>query len=190
MKAVGYRLGVFAQNPSALFDDLYDARIAAGRRLEDHRSEHGDFHLVRCLHPANQFIEVVQRERMQDFRSEIHLGAMQIVFVQDQTESLDGKKIAATGISQDMSPSACSLNPFAAPSSYRRTTPRVYDNAVAVIQCRRQARIAVAACHDFGIWPKFETDLPEHSPVFLCPAASQENACAIDLLRKLCKNCV
>ena len=91
----------------------------AGCRLKHDRSEHGDFHFVRRLHPANQFIKVVQRKRVQDLRGEIHFGAMQIVFAQNQAERLHGKKITAAGVAQNVAPSARSLDPVAAASGYR-----------------------------------------------------------------------
>jgi hypothetical protein len=67
-------------------------RIAGGARLKHDRSEHGDLHFVCRLRPANKFIKVVQRKRMQDLRGEIHFGAVQIVFAQNQAERLHGKK--------------------------------------------------------------------------------------------------
>ena len=85
-----------------------------GGRLKYDRREHGDLHFVRRLDPANKFIEVVQRKRVQDFRGEIHFAAMQIVFAQDQAERLHGKRITAAGVAQNMSPSAGSLDPVAA----------------------------------------------------------------------------
>ena len=44
---------------------------------------------------------------------------MQIVFAQDQTERLDGKKIAAAGIAQNVTPPAGWLDPVTATAGYR-----------------------------------------------------------------------
>ena len=91
-------LGVFAEDARAFFDDLHHTRIPSSGGFKDHRRQHRDLHFVRRLHPANQFIKIVQRKRVQDFRSELHLAVMQIVLAQDQAKRLDGKKITASGI--------------------------------------------------------------------------------------------
>ena len=56
---------------------------------------------------------------MQDLRSELHFGAVQIVFAQNQAERLDGKKITAAGVTQNVAPSAGSLDPVVAAAGYR-----------------------------------------------------------------------
>src|SRR5215475_14966285 len=48
--------------------------------------------------------------------------------------------------------------------------------------------IAVAACHNFGVWPDLETDLPERATVFLGCTTRKENSGAIDVRRQLGKN--
>ncbi|PYI41551.1 MAG: hypothetical protein DMF12_09955 [Verrucomicrobia bacterium] len=106
-------LGVFAQDARAFFDDLHHARIALGRRFKNHRRQHRDFHFVRRLHPANQFIQIVQRKRMQDFRGETDRAAMQIMFPQDQTKRLNGKKITAARVAQNVPPASSSLDSIA-----------------------------------------------------------------------------
>ena len=56
---------------------------------------------------------------MKDLRGEIHFGAMQIVFAQNQAKRLHGKGITAAGVAQNVAPSAGSLNPVAAAACYR-----------------------------------------------------------------------
>ena len=86
---------------------------------------------------------------------------MQIVFAQDQAKRLDGKKITAASIAQDVPPPACSLDPVATAPSHRRTAASIDDDAVSMIEGRCEARVAVAARNDFGVWPDLETTLLE-----------------------------
>ena len=58
-----------------------------------------------------------------------------------------------------------------------------------MIKRRGQARLAVAACHDFGVWPDLQTDFSERATVFLRCATRKENSSAIDLLRQFGKDC-
>ena len=57
-----------------------------------------------------------------------------------------------------------------------------------MIERRCQTRIAVTACHDFGVWPNLETDLSERATVFFGCATGKENSGAIDFRRQLGKN--
>jgi len=57
-----------------------------------------------------------------------------------------------------------------------------------MIKRRRQSRVAVAACHNFGVWPDPETDLSEHATILLGCATRKENSRAIDLLRQFSKD--
>src|SRR5438876_12377831 len=161
MQTGGHSLGVFAENTSAFFDYLHHTRIPSSCGFKDYGCQHRDFHFICRLHPANQFIKIVQRKRMQDFGSELHLAVMQIVFAQEQAERLDGKKITAAGIAQDVPPPARSLDPVAAASSYRGTASGVDDDAVTMIERRCQPGVAITACDNFGVWPDLETDLLE-----------------------------
>jgi len=52
-----------------------------------------------------------------------------------------------------------------------------------------QARVAVAARHDFGVWQYLETDLLERAAIFLCGATGKKNSSAINLLWQLRENC-
>ena len=54
------RLGVFAEDARAFFDDLHHTRVTLSCGFKHHRRQHCDVHFVRCLHPANQFIKIVQ----------------------------------------------------------------------------------------------------------------------------------
>ena len=134
------------------------ARVATRCSFKDYRRQHRDLHFVRRLRPANEFVKIVQRKRVQDFRSELHLTAVQIVFAQDQAQRLDGKKITAAGIAQNVSPATGSLDSVASPASHRRTTSGVDDNAVSMVEGRREAGIAIAARHNFRIWPNFSAN--------------------------------
>ena len=125
---------------------------------------------------------------MQDFRSELKFGAMQIVFAQNQAERLDTEKISAAGIAQNVAPSAGSLDVVAASPSHRRSAAGVNDNAVAVLERCGQTRITVAAGDDFGIGPDIEANFSERAPVFFCSAAGEENSCPADFLRQLGEN--
>src|SRR5216117_3653791 len=185
MQTGGHSLGVFAENTSAFFDYLHHTRIPSSCGFKDYGCQHRDFHFICRLHPANQFIKIVQRKRLQDFGSELHLAVMQIVFAQDKAERLDGKKITAASIAQDVSPSARSLDSVTTAPSHRRTASGVDHDAVSMIETRCQARIAVAARDDFGVWPNFKTDLLERAAIFLRSATGKKNSRAIDLLRQL-----
>jgi hypothetical protein len=125
---------------------------------------------------------------MQDLRGEIHLGAMQIVFAQNQAERLDGKEIPAAGVTQNVAPSAGSLDPVAAAAGYRRSTSGVDDDAIAMIERRREARITVAARHDFRVRPDLKADSRQRATVFICAATGKENSSAIDLRRQFGKD--
>src|SRR5438552_1578024 len=125
---------------------------------------------------------------MQDFRSELKFGAMQIVFAQNQAERLDTEKISAACIAQNVAPSAGSLDVLAASPSHRRSAAGVNDNAVAVLQRCGQTGITVAAGDDFRIGPDTEADFSQRVPVFLGSAAGEENPCAANFLRQLRKN--
>jgi hypothetical protein len=146
-------LGVFAKDTSAFFDNLVHSRVATSRGFKHNRSQHRDLHFVRRLRPTNELVKIVQRQRVQNFRSELHLAAMQVVRAQDETQRFNGQKIAAAGIAQNVSPPTGSLDSVASSASHRRTTSRIYDNAVSMFEGCRQARITIAARHDFRIWP-------------------------------------
>src|SRR5947207_14066262 len=107
---------------------------------------------------------------------------MQIVFAQDQTKRLNGKKITAASIAQDVSPPASSFDSVTPAASDRRTASSVDDNTVSMIERRCEAGIAVAARNDFSIWPDLETDLLERTAIFLCGASDKENSSVIHSL--------
>src|SRR6266487_5976941 len=181
-------LGIFAEDTRAFFNDLHHARITLIRGFKHHRGEHRDVHFVRRLHPAHEFIQVVQGQRVQDFCGEADLTAVQIVFAQDQTKRLNGKKITAASVAQDVSPPAGSFYSLTPASSDRRTASSVDDNSVSMIERRCEAGVAVAARNDFSIWPDLETDFLERTAIFLCGATGKENSGAINLLWQLRKN--
>src|ERR1043166_10001850 len=189
MQTRGHSLGVFAEDTSAFFDDLHHTRIPSSCGSKDYGCQHRDFHFICRLHPANQFIKIVQRQRVQDVGSKLHLACMQIVFAQEQAERLHGKKITAASIAQDVSPPTRSLDSVAAASGHRGTASGVDHDAVSMIESGCQARVAVAARHDFGVWPYLETDLLERATIFLCSGTGKTNSSAINLLWQLSENC-
>ena len=50
-----------------------------------------------------------------------------------------------------------------------------------MIKRRRQSRLAIAPCHDFGVWPDLKTDFSERATVLLRRATRKENSSTIDL---------
>ena len=74
MQTSGDRLGVIAENTRAVLDNLDHARIAAGCGFKHCRGQHCDLHFVCGPRPANQFVKIVQRKGVQDFRSELHFA--------------------------------------------------------------------------------------------------------------------
>src|SRR5207245_4035940 len=151
-------LGVFAQDTRAFFDDLIHTRLATGCSFKHYRGQHRNLVFVRRLRPTNELVKIVQRKCVKNLRSEWHLTAMQVVLAQDETQRFNGQKIAAAGIAQNMSPPTGSLDSVASPASHRRTTSRVYNNAVSVVEGRRKAGITIAARHNFRIWPNISAN--------------------------------
>ena len=90
MKTGGDRFGVIAEGLSAIFDDLGNTRVTAGGGLKDDSRKQRHFHLIRCLRPANEFIKIVQRKRLQNFYRKRPFHPLQIVFAQDQAQRLNG----------------------------------------------------------------------------------------------------
>jgi hypothetical protein len=125
---------------------------------------------------------------MQDFRGELHLTTVQIVFAQDQAQRLNGEKIPAAGVAQNVSPATCSLDPITSPASHRRATSGIDDNTVSMIEGCSQTGIPIAAGHDFCVWPNVTAKESERSAIFLCAATSNENSCAVDLFWQLGKD--
>src|SRR5204863_5874841 len=100
-------------------DDLDDVRVAVCGRFKNNRSERGDFHLVRVLRPAHEIVATVERERAENGGGKLAFAAMQIVFAQNESERLHGKKITAARVAEDMAPpagfSACTSRPAVTP---------------------------------------------------------------------------
>ena len=158
MQARRDSLGVFAEDTRAFFDDLVHTRLATGSSFKHNRGQHRDLVFVRCLCPAHELVKIVQRKCVENLRSERHLTAMQVMLAQDQTQRFNGQKITAAGIAQNMSPPTGSFDSVASPASHRRTTSRVYNNAVSVVEGRRKAGITIAARHNFRIWPNISAN--------------------------------
>jgi hypothetical protein len=87
-----------------------------------------------------------------------------------------------------VAPSASSFDPVAAAAGYGRSTTSVDDNAIAVVEPRRETGIAVAARYDFRARPDIEADLSESATVFICSAAGKKNSRPIDFFRQFGKN--
>ena len=64
-------LDELTQTARAVFDDFHDLRIAARRCFENDRRKPGNFHLVGGLRPADELVEIAERERVQNFRCEL-----------------------------------------------------------------------------------------------------------------------
>ena len=125
---------------------------------------------------------------MQDFRSELDGATMQIVFAQDEPERLNGERITAAGVTQDVPPASSPLDVVAAPSSHRRPTSRIDDNAISMLKRRRQTGLTVTASDDSRFWPNPKADFLEQPPILLGAATGEENSGAINLLWQLSKN--
>src|SRR5262249_23554756 len=108
---------------------------------------------------------------------------------QTRAKPLKKKKIPAPTTPQNMPPPACSLDSLAAAPGNRGPAAGVDHDAISVIESGRQTRVAVAARHDFGVWPYLETDLLERTTIFLCGATGKKNSRAINLLWQLSENC-
>src|SRR5438874_10612656 len=148
-------LCVFAQNLGAVFYNFCHARIAPSCGFKNDRREHRDLHFVRCLGPANNFIKIIQRKCMQDFRRELHLAAVQIVFMQEEAQRLNGKKITAACVAEDVSPTTRVLD-FVTPSPRNRgATSSVDHYSVPISEGSRKARFTIAASEDSDLWPDF-----------------------------------
>src|SRR5438876_1801714 len=112
---------------------------------------------------------------------------MQIVLAQDQAERLDGKKIAAASIAQNVPPSARSLDSVATAPGNRGTTSGVDDDAVSMVEGGCKARVTVAARCDLRVRPHLETNFLERTAIFVRRATGKKNSRAIDLLWQLTK---
>ena len=132
-------LCVLAQNLGALLDNLHYTRIAASGSFKNNWREHRDLHFIGGLRPANEFIEIVERKRVQDFRSELHFAMMQIVLAQDEAQRLDREKITAAGIAENVAPTAGFFDFVAAAPGHRGAASRTNHNPVAMIEGSRQA---------------------------------------------------
>ena len=131
-------LCVLTQNLGALLDDLHYTRIAASGSFKNNWREHRDLHFVGGLRPANEFIEIVERKRAQDFRSELHFAMMQIVLAQDEAQRLNREKITAAGIAENVTPSAGILDFVAAAPGHRGAASCTDHNSVAMFEGSRQ----------------------------------------------------
>ena len=111
---------------------MHDVGVAVLGCFKYNGREHGDLHFVGRLRPANELIAIVERERAQNARRELSFAAVQIVFAQNQTERLHGKKVAATSIAQDVSPTPGFLDSFVTATGDRRACAGINHDAVAM----------------------------------------------------------
>jgi hypothetical protein len=105
---------------------------------------------------------------------------MQIVFAQDQSERLNGERITAAGVTQDVPPASSSLDVVTAPSSHRRPTSRIDNDAISMVKRRRQTGLTVTASDDSRFWPNPQADFLEQPPILLGAATGEENSRPID----------
>src|SRR5207248_8378985 len=113
---------------------------------------------------------------------------MQIVFAQNQPQSLKAEKITATGIAQNVSPAAGILDPLVAATGNGRTASRVHHNSIAMAKRCGQAGIAIASNHNFCLWPNFNAKARERLSIFFGAAAGKENSSTRDFFRQLIKH--
>src|SRR5205085_9555347 len=156
---------VLAQDPGAFLDDLHDVRVAVCGRLKNNRSERSDFHLVRVLRPAHEIVTAIERERAENGGGKLAFAAMQIVFAQDETKRLHGKKITAACVTEDMAPSAGFLDVIAAPARDRCTGAGVDHNPVAAAKTGGEAGLAIASGDDFRLRPNLRAQRSQRGPV-------------------------
>ena len=132
-------LCVLAQNLGALLDNLHYTRIAASGSFKNNWREHRDLHFIGGLRPANEFIEIVERKRVQDFTSELHFAMMQIVLAQDEAQRLNREKITAASIAENVAPAAGFFDFVAAAPGHRGAASCTSHDPVAMIEGSRQA---------------------------------------------------
>src|SRR5437016_8846349 len=148
-------LCIFVQNLGAVFYNFCHARITPGCGFKNNRREHRDLHFVCCLDPPNDFIKVIQRKCVQDFRGELHLATVQIVFTQEETQHLNAKTITAACVAEDASPAAGVLDSVAPPPCNRGATSSADHYSVAMSKASCEAGLAITARDDSGVWPDF-----------------------------------
>ena len=112
---------------------------------------------------------------------------MQIVFAQNETERLDGKKIAAPGIAQDVAPAARLFDPVTTTTGHGSTSAGVHRDPIAPAQCGRETRIPIAPRNNFRARPDFSAKYFEGVTI-IGAAAREKHPDADHLLRQLPKN--
>ena len=185
--------GVFRKNnaaPSSNFMTWASPLAAASTTTGPKQS---DFHLVRGLGPAHQFVQIIQRKCVQHFGRELNFAAVQIVFAQNQSQRLNDQKIGAARITEDMSPSSRLLDlPVASAGNGRTalpaftTIPSPCPNAAATPESR-SLPVMIFACGQISAHRR-ETDCRSSSvahparktPTRFASFGNSEKSCAND----------
>ena len=167
---------VFAQHAGPFVDYFHRALIAVHGRFKNDRSQARDVHLVRGLRPPDQFIAAIQRESPQNARGELRFAPVQIVFAQNETERLEGQKITAAGVAQNMAPSACLLSPFPPATRDRSARPGIDRDAIAFSQSGGEPGISIAPGHDFCGAPDFRAEPGQGGAILVGGTAGEEHS--------------
>jgi len=165
------RSGVFSEDARARAQDICDLLVTSGRRRKDNRRQHRNFHFARDLRPTDEFIQVVQAKRAQDFVGEFAAPPVQIVIAQDGAQHLQRQIVSAASVAQDVPPAAGPFDAAIAPPRDGRSSPGVYRNTVTRAERRGEAGLAIAAGHDRGFGPDFSTESRQIRAIRGRPAA-------------------
>ncbi len=167
---------------------IFTAFVAFGGCFENDRSHHGDFHLVRILRPADEFIAAVQEKRAQDIGGKLGFAAMEIVFAQNKAKRLNGEEIAAAGIAQNMAPPSRLFDAVAPTTGDGSSSPRVHRQShrrAPTAAARPESRSLPATIFALG---QISAQSDFERAAIIRTAAGQKYPDAIHLLRQLPKN--
>src|SRR3954468_21704881 len=161
MEARRHCLGVGAKNTRTFLDDLEDAFITGRCGFKNNRRQQRNFHFICRLGPSDQLVEVVQRQGLQNPRSELDFVAVEIVLAQNEAERLNYQEVGAAGVTKDVPPATGLLNSTVAPASHRGTAARIDHDAVAAPERRSHSGIAIASGDDFRAGPTLAAETRE-----------------------------
>src|ERR1700704_825544 len=159
MEAGCDRLGVLAQGTRSFFKYLRNPLVSAHGGFKYNWRKRRNFHFVGDLGPADQFVQIVERERPQNFGRKLNFTAIQVVFAQNQTESLHRKEVGPAGISKDVPPPTGFFDAITTASGYGRAAAGIDYDAFTVAERCRHSGIAITAGDDFRTRPNFGSDL-------------------------------
>ena len=168
-RAVGQRTSPALQDRAHLF-------IPLGCRLENHRSELGDRHLVGFLGPTHQFLQTVEREGAKDVLAGLRHAARQVIRPQNMPKRLDGEMITAADIAKELAPPPGFFVMPGAPPSNRGAGAGDHRHAVIAPKRGGEARFPVASHHRFRLRPDPLHASPEPLAICLRRTSGQEHA--------------